>query len=102
MRSVLVHGVPHDVVGVGGEALHGVVDARRLLGVEGLLHVGRAVGHWQGQGVVAGGGASLGSLAESGAPIGEPHLEQRQQNILTVDHPSGIESRIASPAPAKR
>ena len=68
----------HDVVGIAGEAVHGrVVQLAGLLGLgEALLHVGgRAVGHGQGEGVVAARrGARLGRLAQPRAPVREPNL----------------------------
>ena len=69
--------MPHDVVGVRRQPLHGrVVEAGRLLGVDQrLLHVGRVVGHWKSQGIVAGGGAGLGGLAQSGTAVGKPDLK---------------------------
>ena len=65
----------HDVVGVAGE-LHGrAVQLRGLLSLhEGGLHVGGAVGHVEGERVVAGRGAALGGLAESGSAVRKPNL----------------------------
>ena len=85
LGGVLVHGVAHDVAGVAGEALHGgAVEAAAgalggLHGPRGAGHVGRggaAIGHVQRKGIVAGGGAALGSLAETRPAIGEPNLRR--------------------------
>lgn len=71
----------HDVAGVAGEPLHGGAVEAGAGGLRGLHggpgHVGGGgapVGHVQRQGVVAGGGAALGSLAEPRPAIGEPNL----------------------------
>ena len=68
----------HDVGGVAGEALHGrVVQLRRLLVLhDGLLHVGGAVRHGEGEGVVPGGGAGLGRLTQPSPSIREPNLNK--------------------------
>ena len=76
----------HDVAGVAGQPLHGGAVEPGPGGLRGLHgrpgHVGGGgapVGHVQGQGVVAGGGAALGRLAEPRPAIGEPNL--REDNI---------------------
>ena len=79
----MVHGVSHNIACITCQPLHGgAVEAAAgalgaLHGPRGAGHVGRggaAIGHVQRQGVVAGGGAALGSLAETRPAIGEPNL----------------------------
>jgi len=70
----------HDIVGVAGEAVHGrVVQLAGLLGVgEALLHVGGAVGHGEGEGVVpARRAARLGGLPQPRPSVREPNLPQK-------------------------
>ena len=74
----------HDVASVaGGQSLHGgAVQLPAVLSLhqrrDRALHVGRgrAVGHVQGQRVVAGRGATLSRLTESSTTIGKPNLEK--------------------------
>ena len=70
----------HDVAGVAGQLHGGAVELAGLLALhQGAgLHVGRAVGHVEGQGVVAGGGAALRRLTESRSAVGEPNLGRRK------------------------
>ena len=76
----------HDVAGVAGQLHGGAVQLAGLLAVhQGAgLHVGRAVGHVEGQRVVAGGRAALSRLTESRSPVGEPNLGRRNSVILSV------------------
>ena len=73
----------HDVAGVAGQLHGGAVELAGLLAVhQGAgLHVGRAVGHVEGQRVVAGGGAALCRLPEPSSAVGEPNLAGRDSVI---------------------
>ena len=103
LGRVLVHGVAHDVVGIAGQPLHGrIIELTALLRLhDGLLHVGR-VGHGEGQGVVARGGAGLRGFAQSSSPIGEPHLsikdtyleEKTFQIAITTQEERNVKARM--------
>ena len=79
----------HDVAGVAGQLHGGAVELAGLLALhQGAgLHVGRAVGHVEGEGVVAGGRTALRRLTESRSAVGEPNLARTDsviaQNVLT-------------------
>ena len=79
--------MPHDVAGVAGQLHGGAVELAGLLAVhQGAgLHVGRAVGHVEGQRVVAGGRAALRRLPEPSSAVGEPNLAGRDSVIAKTE-----------------
>ena len=73
----------HDVAGVAGQLHGGAVQLAGLLALhQGAgLHVGRAVGHVEGERVVPGGRAALRGLTESRSAVGEPNLTRTNSVI---------------------
>ena len=74
----------HDVAGVAGQLHGGAVQLAGLLALhQGAgLHVGRAVGHVEGERVVPGGRAALRGLTESRSAVGEPNLARTNSVIM--------------------
>ena len=79
--------MPHDVAGVAGQLHGGAVQLAGLLALhQGAgLHVGGAVGHVEGQRVVAGGRAALRRLPEPSSAVGEPNLAGRDSVIAKTE-----------------
>ena len=74
----------HDVAGVAGQLHGGAVQLAGLLALhQGAgLHVGRAVGHVEGERVVPGGRTALRGLTESRSAVGEPNLARTNSVIM--------------------
>ena len=86
----------HDVAGVAGQLHGGAVQLAGLLAVHqgARLHVGRAVGHVEGQRVVAGGRAALRRLPEPSSAVGEPNLAGRDSVIAKTEPETETETDL--------